>query len=91
MGLIHSTLLCVPDLRGAVRLREIPLNGRPSDYLVQQHHGWWMVTRLTDGETVYAGSGPVELVVSSIEPVDEGTRERSSNDRHPRPPSGQRR
>lgn len=58
---IYPTLLRVPDLRGAVRLREIPLKGMPIDYLVQQHHGWWMVTSLTDGETVYAGPGPVEV------------------------------
>ena len=86
---IYATRLRVPGQRGAVRLREIPLKGMPIDYLVQQHHGWWMVTRLTDGETVYAGYGPVELVVSSSEAVDERTRERSSNDSHPRPPSEQ--
>lgn len=40
---IYATLLRVPDLRGAVRQREIPLKGLPIDYLVQQHHGWWMV------------------------------------------------
>ena len=64
MEQIHPTLLRVPDLSDVVRLQEVPLEGMPADYLVQQHHGWWMVTRLTDGETVYAGAGPVEVLRS---------------------------
>lgn len=57
----HPTLLRAPDLRGVIHQQEIPLGGAPADYLVQQHSGWWMVTRLTDGETVYAGPGPVKV------------------------------
>lgn len=87
----YPTLLRVPDLREAVRQREIPLTGVPNDYHVQQRHGWWLVTRLTDGETVYAGPGPVEVVVSSSEPVDERTQERGSNDSHSRQRSEQSR
>ena len=60
----HPTLLRAPDLRGAIHLQEVALVGMPGDYLVQQHRGWWMVTRLTDGETVYAGPGPVEVIRS---------------------------
>lgn len=64
MEQVHPTLLRIPDLRGVIRLQEVALKGQPSDYLVQHRHGWWMVTRLPDGETVYAGPGPVEVISS---------------------------
>ena len=42
----HPTPLRAPD-RGVIHLSETPLRGAPADYLVQQHSGWWMVTKWT--------------------------------------------
>lgn len=60
----HPTLLRHPCLTGVLGTREQPIPGTPGGYIVQQHSGWWLVTRQADLQTVYAGPGPVEVLPS---------------------------
>jgi hypothetical protein len=53
-----------PILTDVLRTQELVLPGEPRDYIVQQHGGWWMVTRQADLQTVYVGPGPVEVLLS---------------------------
>lgn len=59
------TLLRFPPLGSGLLSQEVQVPGEPSDYIVQQHGAWWMVTRQSDQATVYAGPGPVSVLRSS--------------------------
>ena len=56
-----QTILIFPQLGSGPANLEAAIPGDPSDYIVQQHGAWWMVTRQNSQETIYAGPGPVQV------------------------------
>lgn len=60
----HPTLLRRPNADPIISRVEDFLSGSPADYRVLQEGDLWTVTRVLDGEVVYRGLGPVEVVRS---------------------------
>lgn len=60
----HPTLLRRPNPGGIPSIVEDVVPGNPWDYSVLQVGDAWSVTHLPNGEVVYAGLGPVEVLRS---------------------------
>ena len=59
----HPTLLRMPPWLGIDEYAVLP--GAPADYeIVQLRPGWLTVVRKADGQRIYTGVGPVELMRS---------------------------
>lgn len=58
------TLLRFPPLGSGLLSQEVQMPSEPNDYIVQGHGTWWMVTRQSSQETIYAGPRLVEFLIS---------------------------
>ncbi len=64
MSNAHPTLLRIPAWYSELAHDEVALPLPPDAYAVAQVDGCWRVTVCGTSELIYAGNGPVEVVVS---------------------------